>query len=102
MSEFRWAGEISHGTLRTEDLIPRFRDLVLEMTGGESNPVQLSCLNEAMEKPGFYESADADWFLEDLFDALNALAPDGYWFGSHEGDGSSFGFWECEDDLDED
>jgi hypothetical protein len=31
----------------------------------------------------------------DLFDMLDALAPVGFSFGSHEGDGALFGFWLC-------
>jgi hypothetical protein len=34
--------------------------------------------------------------LEDAFDELNALCPDGYYFGSHPGDGALFGVWEFE------
>ena len=32
--------------------------------------------------------------MKDLFDCLNDYAPDGYYFGSHEGNGSEFGYWE--------
>jgi len=31
-------------------------------------------------------------------DALNEYAPDGYYFGAIEGDGSDFGFWAIEDE----
>lgn len=30
---------------------------------------------------------------EDLMDFLNRIAPSGWYFGSHEGDGSDYGFW---------
>jgi len=41
----------------------------------------------------WWDSEDAHWYLEGLFDALNDLAPEGYYFGSHEGNGSDYGFW---------
>ena len=34
--------------------------------------------------------------VNDLMDALNEYAPDGYYFGAIEGDGSDFGFWQDE------
>ena len=40
--------------------------------------------------------------LLDLEDRLEALAPEGYYFGAHTGDGSDFGFWsDAEDQLEE-
>ncbi len=82
---------ISHGTLRFQDLIPVFCRTV-ELLG--HTPVAIAPL-EALANP------DADWWYSDdavevhvaLFDQLNGLAPDGYYFGSHPGDGSDFGFW---------
>ena len=40
--------------------------------------------------------------VESLFEALESLAPSGYYFGSHPWDGTDFGFWECESWLEED
>lgn len=31
---------------------------------------------------------------------LDEIAPAGIWFGAHEGDGSDFGFWDAEPELD--
>ncbi len=36
--------------------------------------------------------------LEEFEDFFNTIAPDGYYFGAHMGDGSNFGFWRCEED----
>ena len=35
--------------------------------------------------------------LAQLFEALNEIAPDGHYFGSHPDDGACFGWWACED-----
>lgn len=35
-----------------------------------------------------------DLWSDDIFPALNALAPDGCYFGPHEGNSSDYGFWE--------
>lgn len=40
-----------------------------------------------------WSSEDASQIVSDMFDALEAVAPEGYYFGSTEGDGSDFGFW---------
>jgi hypothetical protein len=36
--------------------------------------------------------------LERLFDEMQTIAPEGHYFGAHEGDGSDFGFWPAEQD----
>ena len=34
--------------------------------------------------------------ISDVLDALDECAPEGCYFGPHEGDGSDFGFWPIE------
>jgi hypothetical protein len=46
-----------------------------------------------MEKDEYYESEDADYDLEALFDALNDYAPEGFYFGASMGDGCDYGYW---------
>lgn len=43
-------------------------------------------------KQGMEEEA-SELLNEDIFNYLNDLAPDGYCFSSHEGDGACYGFW---------
>lgn len=43
-----------------------------------------------------WSSDDVDIFLLELNNILESYAPEGYYFGTHIGDGSDFGFWKCE------
>jgi hypothetical protein len=110
---------ISNGTLREEDLIPRFVHVALELCAWRKRHFdrQWNLDNDRL----FYESEL--WRIEDrirhvdlrqgpekgrpyfgseqarydlnefLFNVLNRLAPDGFTFSSHEGDGACFGFF---------
>ena len=83
-------GSISTGTLLPEDLGSAF----------------LSELRY-LESPDF-DRLDREWdrdiggefeceIVDEMIDALNEHAPDGFYFGAHPGDGSDFGFWAIED-----
>lgn len=64
---------VSEGTLRDLDLIDKFRFWV-----GNHAPV-MTLNNES--------------YFEYLFNQLEEMAPDGYYFGAHEGDGACYGFF---------
>lgn len=49
-------------------------------------------------RQGDYWKDQASEDLNTLFDALDSIAPEGCYFGAHEGDGSLYGFWPCDDD----
>lgn len=84
----RFVGTISHGTLRTEDLIEAFMEEIREI-----DITLFEKLNRVLQEIGNSEE-EKDYFLcENLFYALESYAPDGYYFGSHPGDGSDFGWW---------
>lgn len=83
---------VSHGTLVTDDLIKSFLDVLQRY-----DPENYRRL--AAEDFRLTDSYDRTVFLnEDLFDAMNDIAPEGCYFGSHPGDGSDFGFWEQEEE----
>lgn len=74
-------GTVSHGTLRPEDLIEAFGAALDHM-----DPENYRALSTSI--------SPIDWELViEYIEALDALAPEGFYFGAHEGDGSDFGFW---------
>lgn len=48
---------------------------------------------------GDYWLEQASDDTDELFDSLDAVSPDGCYFGALEGDGACYGFWPCEDDF---
>ena len=90
---------LSHATMRTQDLIPVFMDFVKT----HNLPAYETILNDynliedffwPEDDHKFWDSDDAHYLLnETLWDELSYLAPENCYFGSHEGDGSDYGFW---------
>jgi hypothetical protein len=91
---------VIHATLRTQDLVPAFLDVISNTPEYAqilvSNIDELKVISEPFtDDDERWDSEYMDYFLNEvLFDALNLYAPDGFYFGSHIGDGSDFGFWE--------
>jgi hypothetical protein len=98
-------GTVSHGTLRTQDLLRSFADeyqRVLPFNSFELVYDARNCANEMDEDenhPGNAQTGSE--IVEELIDALDAIAQrDGFYFGTHPGDGSDFGYWVIENDSD--
>ena len=84
-------GSVSCGTLRPEDLIPAFADVLESL---DANGAYAALVREAGESMDI----DAqDSILDDLRDALESFAPPYGYFGTLEGDGADFGFWPSHD-----
>jgi hypothetical protein len=90
---------VSRATLRSYDLVQAFLPVLRET----AEYVQLLPLFPAYAM----EDSDSDWWdgedcsylvNENLFDTLNLYAPEGYYFGCTEGDGSDFGYWKYDDE----
>ena len=79
MAQFQ-LGSVSTGTLRTEDLIPAFRN-ALAATGNSGSL--------ALHEPPVDDRDE----LATLEIALQEACPPFVYFGSLEGDGADFGFW---------
>lgn len=101
-------GEVSGGTHRPEDLLRVFCDEFHKYCSVVPEYViEAECWLEG-DKETIYETYDDDWPWEAVGDYLvaklivnlNSLAPEGVYFGTCEGDGASFGWWETEDDQD--
>lgn len=96
---------VSHGTLRYVDLITATWEFL--NTHGQKKTVEylkqcypivltMGDMESAIET---LEETDPEYLAyvyESLCDALNIIAPEGTYFGSHPGDGSLLGFWEIE------
>ena len=91
-----------HGTMRNCDLVPTFLEALKDtveyeqMMGsitGENPDLCVITAGDTSEHDERWESYEVTCFLEELFDALDAHAPEGYYFGAHPGDGSDYGYW---------
>ena len=81
MAEFQ-LGSISTGTLRPEDLLPRFMGALEELTG---------TIEERYDEDN----------MDELIDDLNNACPPFVYFGTLEGDGADFGFWVEQNAIDD-
>tara|TARA_R100001244_G_scaffold73905_1_gene59227 strand:- start:108 stop:434 length:327 start_codon:yes stop_codon:yes gene_type:complete len=102
-------GTIIQGTHRLEDLLPRFVNEAKYMLAEKGRDTfweifdrfhSLDPLSWDRGKDIIAQGKveDAQFLLDDLFDLLNDLAPEGYYFGAHPGDGSDFGYWTLEEE----
>jgi hypothetical protein len=95
---------ISHGTMRPQDLIPAFLGALESIDPDGYEQVMLApfgvilayVMDEGEASP-WWDSEDAADVVAQLFDTLDAAAPEGFYFGAHPGDGCDYGFWEIED-----
>ena len=93
---------ISHGTLRLQDLLPAFLDAVEEYAPSHYEAIALQSFSfipshvlDEGDDSRWWDSEEAQWKLEELTSILEEHAPEGCYFGAHEGDGSDFGFWQA-------
>jgi len=103
-------GTVIHGTTRFEDLLPAF---IAEMRSREDDPTfgpseeresfwhdahaELNELEWRMKRSNYFN--DEEEATEDLWaiiDDLCIIAPEGYTFATHPGDGSDWGWWPVE------
>lgn len=108
MSKHFTPGTVSHGTLLTYDLANAFLGALETVAPAVYQQLVFPCgmvpdylrAIVAGRSSDYWQTEAADDFVASLFDALNEHAPEGYYFGAHEGDGSDFGFWAIEESTD--
>jgi len=86
---------ISHATMIAEDIVEAIQDTLKGVVDEEND------LWDSIEEfwDAEKDSEDRTVILnEDIWEALNEIAPKGTYFGSHPGDGSDYGFWTCEEE----
>lgn len=101
---------VSHATMRNEDLIPTFIEVLFALNREKARNVWKDNINlltalcdKQCGKEGdeYWESDDATEVCFSLFDLLDSESPNGFYFGSNEGDLCDYGFWRNESDDDE-
>ena len=97
-------GTISHATLRPQDLIPAFRDAICATNTGDYDEAlsHLFTILPATDDDPWWNSEEAQDFINTMSDILNDHAPPYLYFGAHVGDGSDFGFWPDHDQIRDD
>lgn len=89
---------VSDGTLKPEDLIPKFLNALKH---DETAHAKFLKDNPEILEIQSWDDVDDEtksMLVDELTDALNDIAPDGYFFGASDGDGACFGFWKVDPD----
>lgn len=109
-------GTVSRATMRPQDVLPAIMGVLGEYHPNAFNMIQYElafgtdtrftqvqasvvysemCANDA--HPG-WDHEDTSWIISELaWDAMQEIAPEGFYFGSHPGDGCDYGFWAIEE-----
>lgn len=86
-------GTLTERTLKAEDIYPVFR-AALKILDTKKEYTDYPEITD----PNRYESDGVnDFDVPGMIANLDALAPEGYYFGSHPDDGADFGFWEVDE-----
>lgn len=97
---------VSEGTLRTYDLVTAMLPYVRKVAPAEYQQLFFTCgmtpeyvtaLEDGESHP-YWDSEASDELQNNLHELLSDAAPEGFYFGSHPGDGAAIGFWPSYDD----
>lgn len=105
VTTFNYLGSISSGTMKVEDLLPTFLDVLKDIAPeAHAEMMEDATLADALDADYYDDWTDdqreaAEYTLNSLFDKLNEAAPPYCSFGAHEGDGADYGFWIAWDSI---
>lgn len=107
-----FTGTVSQATMRAQDVLPACMDVLAEYHPDKFNEIvydiayglddRFTQLQASMhysdiladDDHALWQSEDCSFILnEDIWDAMQEIAPAGYYFGSHPGDGCDYGYW---------
>lgn len=100
---------VSDRTLREDHLITAFANCLVRLGvdlsewEGVIEQANISAKELVMDERFYTDDAYVDYAIADCMEALieqlELNAPDGYRFGTHEGDSVCFGYWKVDDDA---
>lgn len=109
-------GSYISGTMRTQDLVPKFFEILMSVSMNAAYQIVLTRAFEddislsdhwlfkaitdeewPHDDHGWWLSVEAAEMVDTLVNALQDFVPVGHYFGAHPGDGSDFGCWRFED-----
>jgi hypothetical protein len=85
-------GSVSFGTNKTSHLIMAFLDEIRNFDDKLLAELEIPNPLPSIDDK-YWESFEASYLLEELFDILDNLSPPGYYFGAHPSDGVDYGWW---------
>jgi hypothetical protein len=99
---------VIHGTHKTNVLVNAFYRLIQSLDLAEfgerkteavgvieTGLIELLLDYQDNSEINIWDTEEMSYFLNDvLFETMDSFSPDGFYFGSHFGDGSDFGYWE--------
>lgn len=99
LNSFPWI--VSSSTLKTEHLLVSFWEALESLSVSLDSEIlsdlqRLGLVGEDSREEDYKEEEAAELLLC-LFDLLQEQSPEGFYFGSHSGDGALFGFWLSEE-----
>lgn len=103
MTTVDFTGTVSHGTMRTCDLVQSFWSILNRF----SDPFEMLALEGELQEHCHvkhdrwpdddderWDSESMSWVLhETIWLMMEELSPKGHYFGSHPGDGADYGYW---------